>query len=175
MKILWILLYWFLLFLNAFGLVCGRNVTYDGRSLIINGQHKMLFSGSIHYPRSTPEVFYSLCVCVCFFFSYLNSKIIYVIKRLLGIVRFKILKLKFGCRFLFAIKHAHSVFFILISIIFHLKTLKKTEPTQQDSRPKAMILVKQFCAFTVFISYLLSSIFVYRMERIFWVNDESFF
>ena len=38
-----------------------------------------------------------------------------------------------------------------------------------------MILVKQFCAFTIFISYLLSSIFVYRMERIFWVNDESFF
>ena len=34
----------------------GSNVTYDGRSLIINGEHKLLFSGSIHYPRSTPEV-----------------------------------------------------------------------------------------------------------------------
>lgn len=33
-----------------------NNVTYDGRSLIINGQHRILFSGSIHYPRSTPEV-----------------------------------------------------------------------------------------------------------------------
>ena len=33
------------------------NVTYDGRSLIIDGQHKILFSGSIHYPRSTPQVF----------------------------------------------------------------------------------------------------------------------
>ncbi|KAF2599501.1 hypothetical protein F2Q68_00009297 [Brassica cretica] len=31
------------------------NVTYDGRSLIIDGQHKILFSGSIHYPRSTPQ------------------------------------------------------------------------------------------------------------------------
>ncbi|EEF42123.1 beta-galactosidase, putative [Ricinus communis] len=31
------------------------NVTYDGRSLIINGEHRILFSGSIHYPRSTPE------------------------------------------------------------------------------------------------------------------------
>ncbi|MFQ6647546.1 hypothetical protein Gotur_020794 [Gossypium turneri] len=30
-------------------------VTYDGRSLIINGQRKLLFSGSIHYPRSTPQ------------------------------------------------------------------------------------------------------------------------
>ncbi|XP_075648009.1 beta-galactosidase 16-like [Castanea sativa] len=60
MKILWVLLYWFLLFLNAFGLACGRNVTYDGRSLIINGQREMLFSGSIHYPRSTPEMWPSL-------------------------------------------------------------------------------------------------------------------
>ena len=34
----------------------GGNVTYDERSLIINGEHKLLFSGSIHYPRSTPEV-----------------------------------------------------------------------------------------------------------------------
>ncbi|KAB2085475.1 hypothetical protein ES319_A05G400900v1 [Gossypium barbadense] len=32
-------------------------VTYDGRSLIINGQRKLLFSGSIHYPRSTPQFY----------------------------------------------------------------------------------------------------------------------
>lgn len=38
----------------------GRNVTYDGRSLIVDGQHKILFSGSIHYPRSTPEMWPSL-------------------------------------------------------------------------------------------------------------------
>ncbi|XLR40120.1 hypothetical protein S83_024780 [Arachis hypogaea] len=31
-------------------------VTYDGRSLIIDGQHRILFSGSIHYPRSTSEM-----------------------------------------------------------------------------------------------------------------------
>ncbi|ESQ27378.1 hypothetical protein EUTSA_v10018129mg [Eutrema salsugineum] len=36
------------------------NVTYDGRSLIIDGQHKILFSGSIHYPRSTPQMWPSL-------------------------------------------------------------------------------------------------------------------
>jgi hypothetical protein len=38
-------------FVNAAG-----NVTYDGRSLIINGQRKLLISASIHYPRSVPAV-----------------------------------------------------------------------------------------------------------------------
>ncbi|XP_052198181.1 beta-galactosidase 6 isoform X2 [Diospyros lotus] len=33
-----------------------RNVTYDGRSLIIDGQRELLLSGSIHYPRSTPQM-----------------------------------------------------------------------------------------------------------------------
>ncbi|XP_028092044.1 beta-galactosidase 6 isoform X1 [Camellia sinensis] len=37
-----------------------NNVTYDGRSLIIDGQRKLLFSGSIHYPRSTPQMWPSL-------------------------------------------------------------------------------------------------------------------
>ncbi|KAI3758607.1 hypothetical protein L6452_06174 [Arctium lappa] len=40
--------------------VNGANVTYDGRSLIINGQRQILFSGSIHYPRSTPDMWPSL-------------------------------------------------------------------------------------------------------------------
>uniref|UniRef100_A0A0D9WGT5 Beta-galactosidase n=1 Tax=Leersia perrieri TaxID=77586 RepID=A0A0D9WGT5_9ORYZ len=31
-------------------------VTYDGRALIINGTRAMLFSGEIHYTRSTPEM-----------------------------------------------------------------------------------------------------------------------
>jgi len=38
------------------GATAAKGVTYDGRSLIIDGQRKLLFSGSIHYPRSTPEV-----------------------------------------------------------------------------------------------------------------------
>ncbi|KAL5704440.1 hypothetical protein ACHQM5_022873 [Ranunculus cassubicifolius] len=38
----------------------GNNVSYDGRALIINGQRKILFSGSIHYPRSTPQMWPSL-------------------------------------------------------------------------------------------------------------------
>lgn len=31
-------------------------VTYDSRSLIVNGKRELFFSGSIHYPRSTPNV-----------------------------------------------------------------------------------------------------------------------
>ncbi|KAL3532612.1 hypothetical protein ACH5RR_006133 [Cinchona calisaya] len=31
-------------------------VSYDGRSFLINGQRKILISGSIHYPRSTPQM-----------------------------------------------------------------------------------------------------------------------
>ncbi|KOM41238.1 hypothetical protein LR48_Vigan04g143600 [Vigna angularis] len=34
---------------------CG-NVSYDGRSLIIDGQRKLLISASIHYPRSVPAM-----------------------------------------------------------------------------------------------------------------------
>ncbi|XP_031098098.1 beta-galactosidase 16-like isoform X2 [Ipomoea triloba] len=40
--------------------VGGVDVTYDGRSLIIDAQRKLLFSGSIHYPRSTPDMWPSL-------------------------------------------------------------------------------------------------------------------
>ncbi|XP_044470349.1 beta-galactosidase 6-like [Mangifera indica] len=40
--------------------VGGEEVTYDGRSLIIDGQRKILFSGSIHYPRSTPQMWPAL-------------------------------------------------------------------------------------------------------------------
>lgn len=34
------------------------SVSYDKHSFIINGQRKILLSGSIHYPRSTPEVYF---------------------------------------------------------------------------------------------------------------------
>jgi len=33
-----------------------KEITYDSRSLIINGKRELLFSGSVHYPRSPPEV-----------------------------------------------------------------------------------------------------------------------
>jgi hypothetical protein len=32
------------------------SVSYDDRSLVIDGQRRIILSGSIHYPRSTPEV-----------------------------------------------------------------------------------------------------------------------
>ncbi|XP_068647118.1 beta-galactosidase 6 [Aristolochia californica] len=46
---------WVAVLLLAGG-VHGGEVTYDGRSLLINGTRSILFSGSIHYPRSTPEM-----------------------------------------------------------------------------------------------------------------------
>lgn len=42
-----------------------QGVTYDARSLIINGKRELLFSGAIHYPRSTPDV------CIFFFSLYI--------------------------------------------------------------------------------------------------------
>ncbi|KAK4562615.1 hypothetical protein RGQ29_005210 [Quercus rubra] len=36
------------------------SVTYDRKALIINGHRRILFSGSIHYPRSTPQMWESL-------------------------------------------------------------------------------------------------------------------
>ncbi|AES72931.1 beta-galactosidase [Medicago truncatula] len=38
----------------------GSNVSYDGRSLIIDGQRKLLISASIHYPRSVPAMWPAL-------------------------------------------------------------------------------------------------------------------
>jgi len=40
------------------------SVTYDRKAIIINGQRRILISGSIHYPRSTPEV----CILLITFF-----------------------------------------------------------------------------------------------------------
>jgi len=41
-----------------------KGVTYDGTSLIINGQRMLLFSGSVHYPRCPPEVHMNFCASV---------------------------------------------------------------------------------------------------------------
>lgn len=37
------------------------SVSYDRRAIIVNGQRRILISGSIHYPRSSPEVFSQMC------------------------------------------------------------------------------------------------------------------
>lgn len=44
-----------------------EEVGYDGRSLIINGKRSILFSGSIHYPRSTPPVYYIFHFSIIYF------------------------------------------------------------------------------------------------------------
>ncbi|KAK0576449.1 hypothetical protein LWI29_017692 [Acer saccharum] len=46
---------WLILAVGSMAAPMERNVSYDATSLIINGQHKILFSGSIHYPRSPPQ------------------------------------------------------------------------------------------------------------------------
>nr|AJQ19480.1 beta-galactosidase [Diospyros kaki] len=49
-----------ILWLLTVGLVAGAtfaaNVTYDHRALVIDGQRRVFISGSIHYPRSTPDM-----------------------------------------------------------------------------------------------------------------------
>ncbi|XP_004146490.1 beta-galactosidase 3 [Cucumis sativus] len=56
--------YCFPLFLIAFLLANSHlihsTVTYDRKAILINGQRRILFSGSIHYPRSTPEMWEDL-------------------------------------------------------------------------------------------------------------------
>ncbi|KAG8633151.1 hypothetical protein MANES_18G079900v8 [Manihot esculenta] len=59
-----------------------NNVTYDGRSLIINGQHRILFSGSIHYPRSTPEYDFSGRKDIISFIKEIQAQGLYVSLRI---------------------------------------------------------------------------------------------
>ncbi|WCJ42833.1 Beta-galactosidase [Euphorbia peplus] len=51
--------YWHKL-LVIFGLnvlhFCACKVEYDSKAIIINGERKLILSGSIHYPRSTPQM-----------------------------------------------------------------------------------------------------------------------
>ncbi|XP_077233745.1 beta-galactosidase 5-like [Tasmannia lanceolata] len=43
-------------FLFLFVQLIQGSVTYDRKAILINGQRRILISGSIHYPRSTPEM-----------------------------------------------------------------------------------------------------------------------
>ncbi|CAH9079561.1 unnamed protein product [Cuscuta epithymum] len=54
----WVLLGLVLVLATVQSIHC--SVTYDNKSLIINGQRRILLSGSIHYPRSTPEMWEGL-------------------------------------------------------------------------------------------------------------------
>ncbi|KAE8715673.1 Beta-galactosidase 5 [Hibiscus syriacus] len=40
--------------------VVQSSVTYDRKAIMINGQRRILFAGSIHYPRSTPDIWEDL-------------------------------------------------------------------------------------------------------------------
>ncbi|KAF5190066.1 Beta-galactosidase [Thalictrum thalictroides] len=40
----------------CYSCVSAINVTHDGRAIIIDGKRRVLISGSIHYPRSTSEM-----------------------------------------------------------------------------------------------------------------------
>ena len=46
--------------------VCGvtASVTYDHKAIVIDGKRRILISGSIHYPRSTPQVHTPLQICI---------------------------------------------------------------------------------------------------------------
>ncbi|GAB4848513.1 Beta-galactosidase 3 [Ancistrocladus abbreviatus] len=50
--------FWVFLFLGFQEIHC--SVTYDRKAIVINGQRRILISGSIHYPRSTPEMWEDL-------------------------------------------------------------------------------------------------------------------
>ncbi|XP_051199773.1 beta-galactosidase 9 [Lolium perenne] len=45
-----------LVLLAVFASTANAAVSYDHRAVVINGQRRILMSGSIHYPRSTPEM-----------------------------------------------------------------------------------------------------------------------
>lgn len=47
------------------------SVSYDSKAIVINGQRRILVSGSIHYPRSTPEVLLQMCMLGLFDFLFL--------------------------------------------------------------------------------------------------------
>ncbi|XP_021759898.1 beta-galactosidase 3-like [Chenopodium quinoa] len=48
------------IFLGFFQLINSARIGYDNKGITINGQRKLLISGSIHYPRSTPDMWEDL-------------------------------------------------------------------------------------------------------------------
>ncbi|XVE69810.1 hypothetical protein DITRI_Ditri10aG0021500 [Diplodiscus trichospermus] len=54
------LLVWFFTVLLVSSKLIQCSITYDKKAILINGQRRILISGSIHYPRSTPEMWEDL-------------------------------------------------------------------------------------------------------------------
>ncbi|KAL9172688.1 hypothetical protein ABFS82_03G064000 [Erythranthe guttata] len=48
-------IFFFFIFLVLFVINGNCTVTYDNKAILINGQRRILLSGSVHYPRSTPD------------------------------------------------------------------------------------------------------------------------
>ncbi|KAL5982776.1 Beta-galactosidase 10 [Asimina triloba] len=64
----------FLVFFLFSGSSLAGNVTYDHRSLIINGERKLLISASIHYPRSVPGEGVRIIWRICIRFSLIRDE-----------------------------------------------------------------------------------------------------
>ncbi|KAM7517217.1 hypothetical protein LguiA_006800 [Lonicera macranthoides] len=55
-----LLFFFFFFLLLCTSRLIQSSVTYDKKAILINGQRRILVSGSIHYPRSTPEMWEDL-------------------------------------------------------------------------------------------------------------------
>ncbi|KAK1373471.1 Beta-galactosidase [Heracleum sosnowskyi] len=53
---------WVLLLISSVSELAECSVTFDRKAIVINGQRRILISGSIHYPRSTPEMWEDLII-----------------------------------------------------------------------------------------------------------------
>lgn len=138
----WLLLCSFALLLKM-SLVCNSeagSVTYDARSLIIDGQHKILFSGSIHYPRSTPEVpllhYIIIYILVLdwfsfpFSFEYPNSGFCFVKQNHSFLIVFGVgecsSRAGFSAAFYFS-TFSHILIFLINFFKAHLKIIQRNE------------------------------------------------
>lgn len=66
----------FLLIIFSYVLAVKATVSYDNKAILIDGKRRILISGSIHYPRSTPEV--PIYANFFFFFFFYIALVIYI-------------------------------------------------------------------------------------------------
>ncbi|KAL8144307.1 hypothetical protein V2J09_017339 [Rumex salicifolius] len=61
MNLKWVFIFWVFILLENY-VTQSSSITYDNKAIVINGQRRILISGSIHYPRSTPQMWEDLIV-----------------------------------------------------------------------------------------------------------------
>lgn len=66
----------FLILITFFGLANSTIVSHDERAITIDGQRRILISGSIHYPRSTSDV--TTCSSTSFVNLFLLPQVIFI-------------------------------------------------------------------------------------------------